>query len=414
MKRFLLFGLAAFLVLAFTSLAPAEKITETLSIGVDLMIDTYYYQQDKEGIARTVSGVRSAGLQKGTTTLEENRAQTFATVNKISTLYFIWNNQDKLGVTLVPNIDGEAYNIGVLYAYGFWNIIPELRFQIGKGTTLFSDLEPTITMGYDGTNNKLYGIGYGNYFSGYNTYARFEYKLGSIGYLKAGIVDARQTDGTTAASATGLNLQNNGATIDNVSTLPRFELAFPVRFGGLGIYPSGFWQQQQFDNVKVGWDKSVASYGLSLGLKGDFKPFLFMAEVNYGTNWANTRGMCYPLKSPDYTTFAAQVSSAKADSTGKIQDSTALGWWLQAGVRFGRVEPSLVIGQQTYSRTVNNLKDEMNTMMYGITCPITLAKGFTLRPEIMIYDNGSSNKISGVEYDFGKEVLVGIQFQYTF
>jgi hypothetical protein len=45
---------------------------------------------------------------------------------------------------------------------------------------------------------------------------------------------------------------------------------------------------------------------------------------------------------------------------------------------------------------------------------VNLAKGLTIRPEIMIYDNGSSNKIGGVEFNFGKEVLAGIQFQYTF
>jgi len=416
MKKFLASIFAILIVLTFTSPLQAEKVTQTLDIGLKLLVDSYYYKQDKEGMARTVSGARSAGLQKGTTTLEEDLTQYYLTINSRSALYVTWNDRDKIGFSVVTNLDGENYNLGVLFAYGFWSITPNFRIQTGKGTTLFSDLEPTTTMGCIGKGavydslNKMYGVGYGNYFSGYNTYFRVEYRLGDIGHLKAGIVDPR----VMTSPASFFNGQNNGAAVDNSTKIPRFELSVPLRFGQVGVYPGVFWQKQTFNNVKAGWDNSVTSYGLSLGMKADFKPIFFMAEVNYGENWANTKDQTYPLKSPDYTTFGSQVAGAKVDSAGKVQNSKALGWWLQAGMNLGKISPSIIFGRQEYSREADAKKDEMKTMMYGMTCPIDIMKGIRIIPEIMIYDNGSSNKIAGVEYDFGKELLAGMQFEFTF
>ncbi|MBN1663454.1 MAG: hypothetical protein JW943_07630 [Deltaproteobacteria bacterium] len=418
MKKFLASIFAVLIVLAFTSPVQAEKVTQTLDMGVKLLVDAYYYKQDKEGMARTVGATRSAGLKKGTTTLEEDLTQTYLTVNSRSALYITWNDKDKIGFSVVSNLDGENYNMGVLFAYGFWSITPNFRIQTGKGTTLFSDLEPTTTLGCLGKGtavidslNKMYGVGYGNYFSGYNTYFRAEYRLGDIGYLKAGIVDPRVITSTAPAFFNG---QNNGAAVDNSTKIPRFELSVPLRFGPVGLYPSGFWQKQSFNNVKAGWDDSVTSYGLSLGAKADFRSVFFMAEVNYGENWANTKDQTYPLKNPDYLTFGSQVSSAKVDSTGKVQNSKALGWWMQAGLNLGKASPSIILGRQEYSREYDHVKDEMKTMMYGITCPIDITKGFRIVPEVMIYENGSSNKIAGAEYDFGKELLAGMQFEFTF
>ncbi|MBN1381192.1 MAG: hypothetical protein JXA41_05930 [Deltaproteobacteria bacterium] len=430
MKKIFVFVFAALIVLAFTSPSQAVKVTKNLDIGVKLLVDAYYYNQDKEGMARTVGSARSAGLIKGTTTLEEDLTQTYLTINSRSSLYFIFNDEDKVGFYIAPNIDGENYNLGVLYAYGFWNVTPDFRIQTGRGTTLFSDLEPDTTMGCNvgaeafSTINKMYGVGYGNYFSGYTTYFQVAYRLGDMGHVKVGIVDPRATSSDDAKNVIGISSNSKTVAIDPSTKIPRLELAVPVHFGGVSLHPSVFWQKQTFNNVQAGHDDSVTSYGVSLGVKADFKPIFFKAEVNYGENWGNTKDQTYTLKEPDYATFGSQVSSAKADTSGKIQNSEALGWWLQAGIRLGKAEPSIIIGRQEFSREYDNLKDEMKTMMYGITCPIDITPGFKIRPEIMIYDNGDSNKIAvkgtstipttNYEYDFGKELLAGIQFEFTF
>ena len=42
-----------------------------------------------------------------------------------------------------------------------------------------------------------------------------------------------------------------------------------------------------------------------------------------------------------------------------------------------------------------------------------IARGLTVRPEIYLYDEGKST-IGNTEIDFGKEVLAGVQMQFTF
>jgi hypothetical protein len=53
--------------------------------------------------------------------------------------------------------------------------------------------------------------------------------------------------------------------------------------------------------------------------------------------------------------------------------------------------------------------------MYGLSCPISIAKGFTIRPELMGYDRDSGATVGNTtERNFGKEYIVGVQFQLTF
>jgi len=54
--------------------------------------------------------------------------------------------------------------------------------------------------------------------------------------------------------------------------------------------------------------------------------------------------------------------------------------------------------------------------MVGLSVPITLAKGFSLRPEFMWYDDGDlkQNGPGGSSTDLGKYSIYGVQFQITF
>ena len=59
-------------------------------------------------------------------------------------------------------------------------------------------------------------------------------------------------------------------------------------------------------------------------------------------------------------------------------------------------------------------------MMWGISCPIQLAKGFSVRPELMWYDDGDDNtawsnaSATQSKVDSGSYQVFGVQFQITF
>ena len=53
--------------------------------------------------------------------------------------------------------------------------------------------------------------------------------------------------------------------------------------------------------------------------------------------------------------------------------------------------------------------------MYGVSVPISIAKGFSIRPEFMYYDFDSSAQVGGVSgVDLGNEWLLGLQFLLAF
>jgi hypothetical protein len=51
---------------------------------------------------------------------------------------------------------------------------------------------------------------------------------------------------------------------------------------------------------------------------------------------------------------------------------------------------------------------------YGISWAIGVAKGFTIRPELMFYDFDKDAQVAGSTINFGKEWLLGLQFMLVF
>jgi hypothetical protein len=82
-----------------------------------------------------------------------------------------------------------------------------------------------------------------------------------------------------------------------------------------------------------------------------------------------------------------------------------------------KLGPATINGTFGQARYENDGVDtDVRTTMYGISVPITMAKGFTVRPEVFRYDygDGSKGRVAGVETDFGTEIVGGVQFQITF
>ncbi|MBN1663455.1 MAG: hypothetical protein JW943_07635 [Deltaproteobacteria bacterium] len=408
MKRVLVFIFTAMLSLAIASPGFAlVNLTKSLSLGINVYTAHYFYHGDKEFMAK--------GVPAGQTTLKADAERWESFSNTTSVMIIRWA-MPNYGLVLIPNIDSDKESLGVPIAYGYWYITPKLRFQVGKGTSLFSEIQPHAATA--GGEQKATGIAYGNYFTGYNAYARVQYRIGR-GEIKAGIVDPRATDGIYINT---LGFTSNGGKIDNASVIPKFELAYwynlPTRAVRAQIQTSAFWQKQTFDNVK-GPDNEVVSYGLGLGLDGDLGPVHVMAEVTYGQNWFNTRGYGYPIMQtflyyPSlFTNTVSGCYGGKVDKAGNMQNAKLWAGFIEAGYKIGPARPSLIFGRMSTERSVNGLKDNVILKEYGVRCPIQVHKNLEISPEFMIFDNGIIT-VGGKDYDFGKEWSAGAVFSFRF
>ncbi|MBN1381191.1 MAG: hypothetical protein JXA41_05925 [Deltaproteobacteria bacterium] len=418
MKRVLVFFCAMVLFLCMASPGFATiSLTKSLSMGIHFYAAHYYYHGDKE--------LRAKGVTVGQPTLYENAGKWEDYINSTSVFIMHWRKEN-YGILCVTHIDVETEDVedeklGVPIVYGYWNISPKLSLRAGKGTSLFSEIQPHAALG--GGEGKATGIAYGNYFTGYHVYARVHYKVGKHGEIKAGVVDPRATEGVYMYQVKyspyvphAVGFKSNGGTIDNATTIPKFELAYwhniPLKNGRAQIQTSAFWQEQKFDNV-AGPDNKIESYGLGLGLDGDFGPVLIMAELTYGQNWLFTKGYGWPISPSLSGSLVHLLYGPKCNSTGHLQNAEHWAGFIEARYRIGKYQPSIIFGRQTSERNVDGKKDKVALMEYGVRCPIRVHKHLEIRPEIMVFDNGTVT-MAGVEKDYGKEWVAGAVFAFLF
>jgi hypothetical protein len=105
----------------------------------------------------------------------------------------------------------------------------------------------------------------------------------------------------------------------------------------------------------------------------------------------------------------------------KVDDATSLSGWVNLGIKFGAATLNLAVGlQDTELDGTPGLQDqhELSEMFYGASLPISVAKGFTIRPEITIYDYDDAAleglPTNPLTVDNGSDMVLGIQFQLAF
>jgi hypothetical protein len=269
----------------------------------------------------------------------------------------------------------------------------------GWSTTPFSPLLPA-GQNLGGANGHTIIFGFGEFYSGRFAQVRGTWRLpDKLGDFAVAIVDPK------GGPAYG------GA---NESMIPRIEAALALRLGNFNLYPGAFYQKSEYE---IPGDDSLTVWGTSLGVRTSFGPFQLDAEVNYGENFGNTLGAFQAggAQGVSYGIPGAVGNLASAHRVGTtFEDTDALLYWAQLSFKLGPATINGVFGQARYE---NDLTDtDVRTTAYGISVPITMAKGFIVRPELFRYDygDGSRGQVGGVEQDFGTEIIGGVQFQITF
>ena len=192
--------------------------------------------------------------------------------------------------------------------------------------------------------------------------------------------------------------------------LPRIDIAVPLFFGPVSIYPGFLYQHRTVDaiaTVPAASDSSLDTYIGSLGVKAGFGGFTIAAEGNWGKNWANTQGLIG-------TSAPAMFAAAMLNTDGSTSDTTTYGYWFDASYKFGPVEPHVMFGQMKSKADLLGWSIDTSSTFWGFSVPIDLAKGFRIRPELMWYDDGEF-QLQGVdEVSLGSYAIYGVQFQVTF
>lgn len=387
MKKLFVIGMAVLLLVVFTMPAMAK-----VKIGGIVFTDFYYIDRNKAN-----SGTLGAPAQDTTT-------YTRIEVPSITRLYARWTNEDNVGMYIEfglmgGNGDNQA---SVRHAYGWWDVTPMFQLMAGHTTTPFSPLNPSQLLGTQSGSLNIIGAGYGEFYSGRFPQVRGTFRFGKTVRLEIALCDPFR--GTNAAI---------GQTGTNSSKIPRVDIGVPIYAGPVRIYPSFLYSKKSLDNViPSGSDSTITTYIGSIGAKAGFGPFGIALEGQWGKNWGNTSGL---LGTGAFNNQAVTLARAVLLNNNEIYDAETYGVWIDLSYKFGPVTPHLMYGQmKTKSKTVAQLNTAAKSKMYGFSVPIGLAKGFSIRPEVMWYDNGDLSVDTQQGTDLGKYLIAGVQFQITF
>ena len=415
MKKLFVLGIAALLLVAFSVPAMAE-----VKIGGIIFTDAYYLQRNS----------KSAAIYEGTNG-KESYGNTRIQVPNITRLYGRWTNEDNVGMYIefglgtgaVADSSSEAVNIR--HAYGWWDVNSQFQILAGHTTTPFSPLLPSQLLGTSDNSLNIIGMGYGEFYSGRFAQVRGTFELNKMFGIALAVVDPNLGNRFVDGSA-GVNPQDYTTN----TKIPRFDIGAHINVGPVVIYPSFLWQQKTYDKqVNSSIDDSVSIYAGSLGVKFGMGPMMLAAEGQYGQNWGNTgAGIGIGKVSGNAATGITPLNTAGASPIGvyrptvnsdyQLDDTTDWSYWVDLAFKFGPITPHLLFGQM--GATGDNSPTDFRSMMYGISCPIQLAKGFSVRPELMWYDDGDSNtaynSVTATQYkqDSGSYQVFGVQFQITF
>jgi hypothetical protein len=402
MKKFFVITLATALCLALAMPAMAK-----VQAGGRVTLDWTYLSRDNE---RAQGGVTTAPSAVAATSngFEQMDIALNLPLNRFNVKYT--SDDGALGgfVELRGGGGSESTSTAWIYAWIDWQVTPTHKLTFGRQTTAFARVIFNQWVGH-AANGAILGTGFGNVNhttqkTGIKGYWRISDMFGLVWML----VDNKQ------ANATGMAAFNTAIRGSLENKLPRIDLALPIRFPWGKIEPSLTWSTQDYDQAPVSGDDSVDTWGANLAFEGSWGMFSAGAEITYGQNLGagSNRGAegdvpVYYLSTP---------------TTGVIEDGESFAWLIDLGFKFGPSKVNVMYGQIDYENdglpgltgSSDTLEYEYTRSMYGISWAIGVAKGFTIRPELMFFDFDNDAKIGGGTVNYGKEWILGLQFMLIF
>ncbi|HOJ13218.1 MAG TPA: hypothetical protein PLS81_02840 [Deltaproteobacteria bacterium] len=307
------------------------------------------------------------------------------------------------GITGYAEIGLKTDNsVGVRHVYASYDLGEGRGILFGQTDTVFSELRPDQRL-----NDDLNLQGFGYLYNNRRPQVRYTVASGAVAF-KVAIEEPRGV-ADEYVSVSGDHLKEKA--------MPAVAAAFEYKDGGISVSPSAFYQQfrnKANDDNPDTKDITVATYGLCLSGSVKADPATFTGGLWYGQN-LSVFDLDKRKNSPS-TVFGKPV----ADEAGNdIEDIDSLGGWAQVSLKAG---PGVFRAGAGMQRSETGWKgdayeDDISTMGAFVNYEYTVAKGFTVTPEIAYFDYGkdaNKNKVSEGKSDLGSDTLVGVHLQYDF
>ena len=422
MKKFFIVAIVALVCLGLTMPAVAK-----VKVGGRIVQDILYYSANDSRVrsSQTFAG----GGVPAFPVVAANPDSSFSSVDfrlpfPLNRLNVAYSNDDNTirgfielrGGTGVDNMDAKAATSVFVWNYAWidWVLSPNDYLRFGRQTQSFSIRAPSQFMGFN--RGHIVGQQFGNLNGGSSRDgARWFHKFNDTVDLVIGLYDPR-TDGAEPIKLFSPAVIGGAtATVLEENVLPRLDVAVPLNFGSFKVWPSFTYLQQKFDQAAPGTEDTIDVWGISVAAQFATGPLTFDAEITVGEN----------LGVPSYAGAAIALpvgwnaNASAGAGNDSINDAKVTSWWLDVGWKVGPATIHGIVGALGMKReddpTAAGSNADITRWMYGISVPIAIAKGFTIRPELMGYDLDTGATIGNTtEVDFGKEYLVGVQFQLVF
>lgn len=425
MKKFFIVSMVALLCLGLTLPAVAK-----VKVGGMITQDIFYFSQN-DSRARSQATYANMGVPSFPV-VAANPDSSFSVVdfrlpqpfNRINVAY---SNDDNTirgfieirgGTNAGPGADAQNAlgNMSAFvwnYAWIDWVLSPKDFIRFGRQTQAFAIRAPSQMVG--SSRAHVVGNNFGNLHGGTSRDGvRWYHTFTDAVKLEVALYDP---DNDAAEAVGAFSPQVIGGATANVfeeNVLPRVDIAMPLNFGMVQLWPSVTYTQQKYDQVGPGREDSVDIWGIALGGRVATGPLTFDAEIGFGENLGVGNYVGAAMAVP-----AGFSSNAMIGGNDAINDAKVTAWWLDVGWKIGPATLHGIVGSATYKREDDPMAAGTNldqtTWMYGISLPISVAKGFTIRPEIMGYDLDSGATVGNTtERNYGKEYIVGVQFMLVF
>lgn len=425
MSKHALLSLAGLFAVSLATPAMADT-----SFGGIIFTDAYYTNRSAENFS---SGVAQGAFPRAYS-LTSGRLE----LPNISRIRVSWSNEDAVGLYTELGLGGTAgaTGVGVRHAYGTFQITPQWQILAGHTSSPFSPLFPNQLIGNSAAasagaitafgsigasdrvgGNHNVGKGYGELDSGRNPQVRFTYTLPD----QHGAIAIAVLDANLGAQINGKLEQSTTTAATRGSKMPRLDIGAAYNLPNVRIFPGVSLQQQSYSGVGTTSDNTVTSSALSLGVQTGTGAFEFSGEVNVGKNWRNA-GYSLGSSAAALGSGAYSFAPSTTGSVTRIGNTNNVAYWFDLGWRMTTTNTQsvlhLVYGEMKSSAANAALAQDFShqSRMIGLSWPIELpnmARGLTIRPEVFVYNEGKSKQGSAI-VNYGKELVAGVQMQYTF
>jgi hypothetical protein len=270
-------------------------------------------------------------------------------------------------------------------------------------------------------------IGFGNFQPSNRDQIKALIKFTDNARLEFAVIDPDNRDAAIAPALPGeANFAAQGEAIALENVIPRLDLALRLNFGPVAITPTVSWLEQEYEQIAPGSENDFDIWGTSCHIRAGFGPLTLMGEVNWGENLGRgnyTAGLPKTIPGGHPQALIAGVPITYVDNAGntRIADADVFGFWVAGGFKFGPAALWISYGHQDVDNDGNpNITTDdldMDQQAYGLSLPITVAKGFTIRPELYFYDYDDDallNDGTNLTNDLGDMTTIGVQFNLRF